>query len=54
MRVLIVEDERPLCDVFGEFLRGLGHRPGIANTAEEALASLESEPPDAVLVVGQH
>jgi two-component system NtrC family sensor kinase len=50
MRVLIVEDEPALCEVFGEFLRGLGHRPVIATSAEDALTSLEAEPPDAVLL----
>ncbi|MBI1736134.1 MAG: response regulator [Candidatus Rokubacteria bacterium] len=50
MRVLVVEDELPLCEVFGEFLRGLGHHTLIAHTAEAALETLDKERPDAVLL----
>jgi signal transduction histidine kinase/DNA-binding response OmpR family regulator len=50
MRVLVVEDEQPLCQVFGEFFRGLGYQPVMTQTAEAALETLESSPPDAVLL----
>ncbi|MBI2216486.1 MAG: response regulator [Candidatus Rokubacteria bacterium] len=50
MRVLVVEDEQPLCQVFGEFFRGLGYQPVMTHTAEAALKTLESERPDAVLL----
>lgn len=50
MRVLVVDDEAPLCEVFDEFLRRLGHHPMIAHTAEAALAALETERPDVILL----
>jgi len=50
MRVLVVEDDAALCDVFAEFLRVIGHEPLIAHTAERALDTLHAERPDAVLL----
>jgi signal transduction histidine kinase/DNA-binding response OmpR family regulator len=50
MRVLVVEDEQPLSQVFGEFFRGLGHHPVVTHTAEAALDTLETDRPDAVLL----
>jgi signal transduction histidine kinase/DNA-binding response OmpR family regulator len=50
MRVLVVEDEQSLCEIFGEFLQGLGHRPIIVRTAEAAMETIASEAPDAVLL----
>jgi signal transduction histidine kinase/DNA-binding response OmpR family regulator len=50
MRILVVDDSRTLCEIFGEFLRGLGHEPVIAHSAEAALATFASEPPDVVLL----
>ncbi len=50
MRVLVVEDDHTLCDVFQQFLRDTGHEPLVAHTAEAALDVLEAEPADVVLL----
>ncbi|HET7340688.1 MAG TPA: ATP-binding protein [Methylomirabilota bacterium] len=50
MRVLVVEDDERLCDVFREFLLELGHQPLIAHTAEGAMAKLRTEAPGAMLL----
>jgi CheY-like chemotaxis protein len=50
LRVLIVEDEQAIRDVFGEFVAGLGHEPIAAATAEDALEKLASERPDVILL----
>src|SRR3989475_9763027 len=50
MRVLVVDDDPALCEVFGEFLHEIGHQPVIAYTAESALDTIRSERPDAVLL----
>ncbi len=50
MRVLIVEDDRGLCDVLREFLLDLGHEPVIAHDAESSLDRLRSDRPDVVLL----
>ena len=50
MRVLIVEDQVDLGDVFRDFLLELGHHPVVVHTAEAALATLETERLDAILL----
>jgi signal transduction histidine kinase/DNA-binding response OmpR family regulator len=50
MRVLVVEDEPTLCDVYQDFLHERGHEAVVARTAEAAIASLEQQPPDAVIL----
>lgn|SRR5574341_783311 len=50
MRVLIVEDEQAVGEVFRDFLEGLGHQPIVATTAEAALEKLATESPDAILL----
>lgn len=50
MRVLIVEDQVDLGDVFRDFLFELGHQPVVVHTAEAALAKLQTERPDAILL----
>jgi len=35
MRVLIVEDDKQLCEVFHDYLVEIGHDPFVAHTAEE-------------------
>src|SRR2546427_11455169 len=50
MRVLIVDDDPALCEVFGAFLHEIGPQPVIASTAESALDTLRAERPDAVLL----
>src|SRR5882672_3612733 len=50
MRILIIDDDQAVCEVFGEFLHEIGHEPVIAHTAETALDALRVERPDAVLL----
>src|SRR6185436_1423235 len=50
MRVLVIDDDQAVCEVFGEFLHEIGHESVIAHTAETALDTLSSERPDAVLL----
>src|SRR2546426_9459177 len=50
MRVLVVDDDPALCEVFGEFLHEIGHQPVIAYSAEPALDTIKSTRPDAVLL----
>jgi len=50
MRVLVVEDQVDLGEVFREFLVELGHHPLVVHTAEAALARLETERLDAILL----
>ena len=50
MRVLVVEDEEVLSEVFRDFLTELGHQPVIVRSAEAALGTLETERPDAIIL----
>jgi CheY-like chemotaxis protein len=50
MRVLVVEDEPLVGDLFHDSLTQLGHEPSIVSTAEEALARLAGERPDVILL----
>ncbi|HXD95364.1 MAG TPA: response regulator [Candidatus Acidoferrum sp.] len=50
MRVLVVEDEEPLGEVFRDFLAEMGHDPIIVRSAEAALGSLERQRPDAIIL----
>jgi CheY-like chemotaxis protein len=50
MRVLVVEDEQDVGDVFIDFLIQLGHQPRLVRTAEAALGSIAFERPDAILL----
>jgi len=50
MRVLVVEDQADLGDVFRDYLFELGHQPVVVHTAEAALARLKTERPDAILL----
>jgi signal transduction histidine kinase/ActR/RegA family two-component response regulator len=50
VRVLVVEDEAPVCSLFEDALLVLGHQPLIAHTAEDAFGLLQSERPDAVIL----
>src|SRR4030095_13583517 len=50
MRVLVIDDDQAVCDVFGEFLQEIGHEPVITHNAETALDALRAEKPDAVLL----
>ncbi len=50
MRVLVVEDEEVLSEVFRDFLIELGHHPVMVRSAEAALGTLETERPDAIIL----
>ncbi len=50
MRILIVEDEKAVREVFRDLVAGLGHTPLPAESAERALEKLRSDRPDAVLL----
>ncbi len=50
MRVLVIDDDQAVCEVFGEFLQEIGHEPVITHNAETALDTLRVEKPDAVLL----
>src|SRR5688572_28235904 len=50
MRVLVVEDEQDVGDVFLDYLVELGHEPLLVRTAEAALGELVSARPDAIIL----
>jgi DNA-binding NarL/FixJ family response regulator len=50
MRVLVIDDDQAVCEVFGEFLQEIGHEPVITHNAETALDALRAAKPDAVLL----
>ena len=51
MRVLVVEDDRNLGEVFRDFLLELGHQALVVGSAEAALEKLRSEPsPNAIIL----
>ena len=50
MRVLVVEDEEPLGEVFRDFLAEMGHDATVVRSAEAALGSLERQRPDAIIL----
>jgi DNA-binding response OmpR family regulator len=50
MRVLVVEDEEGVGDVFVDYLIELGHQPILVRSAEAALGRLGTERPDAIIL----
>src|SRR5215470_19398363 len=50
MRVLVVEDEEPLGEVFRDFLAEIGHDAVVVRSAEAALGTLERQRPDAIIL----
>jgi len=50
MRVLVVEDETDLGEVFRDFLSELGHQAVLVRSAEAALGKLQTERPDAIIL----
>src|ERR1700741_3612371 len=50
MRVLVVEDEDALGEVFRDFLAEIGHDAVVVRSAEAALGALQRQPPDAILL----
>jgi DNA-binding response OmpR family regulator len=49
-RILIVEDELPMQEMLAEFVRGFGYETRVAGTAGDAVASVEIDRPDAILL----
>jgi CheY-like chemotaxis protein len=50
MKILVVEDEVDIGEVFRDFLLELGHEPVLARSAEGALSSLQRARPDAIIL----
>jgi CheY-like chemotaxis protein len=50
MRVLVVEDEIDVGDVFRDFLLELGHEPVVVRTAEAALGNFQHHQPHAIIL----
>ena len=48
--VLVIDDDEKICWAFEQFLTDEGHRPIIANNAEEGLRKVQSETPDIILL----
>ena len=49
MRVLVIDDERPLADTLVLILRGAGYEASVAYDGPTALSQIESFPPDVVI-----
>jgi CheY-like chemotaxis protein len=50
LRILIIEDERELGQVFVDYVVELGYRPELVGTAEAGLERLRADPPDVILL----
>ena len=50
MKVLIVEDERDVGEIFADFVIELGHEPVVVRSAEAALPTLKVTKPDAIIL----
>jgi CheY-like chemotaxis protein len=50
MRILVVEDEQDLGELFRDYLSELGHQAVVVRSAEAALGKLETDRPDAILL----
>ena len=50
MKVLLVEDDAPLCEVFSRNIKARGHATTVVNSVDEATSSLETELPDVMVL----
>ncbi|GEM_PF-991314 len=50
LRVLVVEDERRVAEVFSDFIRSQGHEPLVAESAETGLEMVDRFYPDAMIL----
>jgi len=50
MRILIVEDEKPLADVIGQGLREEGYAVAVAYDGKDGLLMAENEPSDLIIL----
>ncbi|MBI3630243.1 MAG: response regulator [Candidatus Rokubacteria bacterium] len=48
--ILIIEDDRSVADVLADYVEAQGHRPILVPNAEEGLAYLSQDRPDAILL----
>ena len=48
--VLVIDDDEKICWAFEQFLTDEGHRPIVANNAEEGLRKIQSDTPDIILL----
>jgi DNA-binding response OmpR family regulator len=49
-RVLIIDDDRPLCELYAAHLRGAGYAPMIAEDAMQGFMFAQRELPDVILL----
>ena len=50
MKVLLVEDDEPLCEVFSRNIKARGHAITVVNSADEATSSLDAGLPDVMVL----
>jgi len=50
MRIFVIDDEVDVAETLGDIVAELGHQPSLVHTAKAALAALELEAPDAILL----
>src|SRR5207245_8687958 len=50
MRILVVEDDERLAEIFRDFIAELGYQPTVVGSAEAALDALTSARPDTILL----
>lgn len=49
LEILVIDDEKEVCSVIGDFLRSLGYSPVSANSADEAMNFLNKKKPALIL-----
>jgi CheY-like chemotaxis protein len=49
-RILIIDDDRPLCELFAAHLRGAGYVPMVAEDAMQGFMFAQRELPDVILL----
>jgi len=49
-KILVVDDEKAICDAFSNFLNRDGHQPLIASNSTDALNLVQAEHPDAIFL----
>ena len=50
MRILVVEDDERLAEIFRDFIAELGYQPVVVGSAEAALEALTTARPDVILL----
>jgi two-component system, response regulator, stage 0 sporulation protein F len=49
-RILVVDDEKHICELYRSELEDEGYRVTVANSGAEALAEVEGNPPDLIVL----